>query len=63
MIFLYLISFKQLNLGVQQHYPTSYNLLTKNLDTEKQNFIMKIFSIANERRKNSENHTNENDNN
>ncbi|CAB4434389.1 unnamed protein product [Rhizophagus irregularis] len=57
------IRFHDVFVGVQQHYPTSYNLLTKNLDPEKQNLIMKIINIANERRKNSENHTNENDNN
>ncbi|CAG8437081.1 2268_t:CDS:10 [Funneliformis mosseae] len=53
------IRFHEVFVGVQQHYPTSYNLLTKNLDTEKQNFIMKIFSMADERKKNLENQTNE----
>ncbi|CAI2196173.1 17572_t:CDS:10, partial [Funneliformis geosporum] len=53
------IRFHEVFVGVQQHYPTSYNLLTKNLDAEKQNFIMKIFSTADERKKNLENQTNE----
>ncbi|CAG8475521.1 4872_t:CDS:10, partial [Acaulospora morrowiae] len=46
--------FQETFVGVQQHYPTSYSLLTKNLDQDKQNFILSLFEKA-ERQKNQEN--------
>ncbi|KAF0457185.1 ARM repeat-containing protein [Gigaspora margarita] len=46
------IKFHESFIGVQQHYPTSYNHLTKNLDNDKnkQGFIMSLFSIAEQRK-------------
>ncbi|CAG8497297.1 16245_t:CDS:10 [Acaulospora colombiana] len=38
--------FHETFIGVQQHYPTSYSLLTKNLDQEKQNYIISLFEKA-----------------
>ena len=35
---------------MQQYHPNSYELLAKNLDSEKQNFIKSLFSIAEQRK-------------
>ncbi|RHZ46534.1 hypothetical protein Glove_615g3 [Diversispora epigaea] len=48
------IRFQEVFVGVQQHYPNSYALLTKNLDQEKQNCIMSLFAKAEQRRKSIE---------
>ncbi|CAG8511343.1 16093_t:CDS:10 [Cetraspora pellucida] len=44
------IKFHESFIGVQQHYPASYNHLTKNLDNNKQGFIMSLFSTAEQRK-------------
>ncbi|CAJ0650459.1 16009_t:CDS:10 [Entrophospora sp. SA101] len=41
---------KKKSLSMQQYYPNSYELLAKNLDSEKENFIRSIFSIAEQRK-------------
>nr|CAG8510674.1 13785_t:CDS:10 [Entrophospora candida] len=44
------IKFQEVFFGMQQYYPNSYELLAKNLDSEKENFIRSLFSIAEQRK-------------